>query len=94
MKCVCGYEKIGEVQVKVPAKDILYTSGKNKGLVKKTEPAYTTYQDADPDKEEFYKIRIEKDFGFIRVVGDGWERSSLGVEVYACPSCGTLRIDV
>ena len=36
MKCLCGYEKIGEIKVQVPAKDILYISGKRKGLKMKT----------------------------------------------------------
>ncbi len=32
MKCLCGYEKIGEIKVQVPAKDILYISGKKERI--------------------------------------------------------------
>lgn len=94
MKCLCGYEKIGYDWVDVPAKEVLYCSGKNKGKVKKIEPASKDYIEIDPGKEDFYKIKVEKDFGIIRNRGQGWQESSIEVELFACPSCGTLKIDV
>ena len=94
MKCLCGYEKIGYDWVDVAAKEVLYRSGKNKGKVKKIEPASRDYIEIDPEKDEFYKIKIEKDFRITRCRGEGWQESCVEVELYACPSCGTLKIDV
>lgn len=94
MKCLCGYEKLGKQWVTVPEKEILYSSGKNKGKVKRVEPAREVFEDVDPEKPEFKKVSIEKDFGF-RVENDsGWFGGVISVEIYACPKCGTLKINV
>lgn len=90
MKCVCGYEKVGANWKTIPAKEILYSSGKNKGKIKKIEPEHTIYEDIDPHRAEFISITIEKDFEFQKTE-DG---DTCGVELYACPACGTIKIDI
>ena len=94
MKCLCGYEKIGYDWVDVPSKEMLYRSGKNKGKVKKIEPGSKEFIEVDPDKDDFYKIEIEKDFGIIGRRGEGWRESRVEIDLYACPSCGTLKVDI
>jgi hypothetical protein len=78
MKCVCGYEKIGN--------DYVTTTKKVKGKVVESRD----YVNVDLEKKPFIKIfgsfHIDKnDVGL-------FEEHRQEVNIVACPECGTLRM--
>jgi len=88
MKCTaCGYEKrcmmIDDNQI------IRYKSGPRKGEIKETSEGRRDLFENDP---EFKEIQIGSgDVDFKQ--NTGFMKNEY-VTVYACPNCGTLKIDV
>jgi DNA-directed RNA polymerase subunit M/transcription elongation factor TFIIS len=86
MKCyACGYEKSSFYQD--VEKVIKYQSGKRKGEIKGTE---TIRIEPDKDKEDFKIIEIEKGFDFVKLSNYNEQDK---VRIFACPICGTLKIN-
>mgnify|MGYP000377173326 CR=1 FL=1 len=89
MKChACGYEK--RVMWITDNKFTRYKSGKNKGDVKDISEGRRDIFEDDP---EFKEITIGEGAMDFKEKKDGFMKYEY-VTVYACPNCGTLKIDV
>ncbi len=89
MKCyACGYEK-KSLHVN-DNKIIRYKSGKHKGEIKETIEGNRDVFENDP---KFNEIFIGNDsMNFTKNREDSWMDEKESVTVYACPNCGTLKI--
>lgn len=88
MKCAaCGYEKRNEMYE--TNKVTYFKSGPRKGQIKSVEVDHIF---PDEKMDNFIEIRpLGTDQYFIRMDSDSWQ--SPVVEMYACPSCGTVKIE-
>lgn len=91
MKCVCGYEEPKDTAENV---NLFFKSGPRKGEFKGIEVVLHRV----PEDQKFIEIRVEKDFGFVRIEkGDRsyhWQRNEeYGVKLFACPECLTVRLE-
>ena len=89
MKCTaCGYEKrsmwIDDNKIS------RYKSGKKKGQIKSTDG---TRRDIFADDPEFKEVQIGNG-SVLDFTTKGGYMSEQYVTVYACPNCGTLKIDI
>lgn len=83
MKCAaCGFENGPEYE-EVP---IYITGGKKKGELSHKETRAT-------NKPQWTEIEVEREFGFQEAKPSGWRAYKEPVRLYACPNCGTVRVD-
>ena len=89
MKCAaCGYEK--RCDQYVTDEVIYFRSGPKKGQIKTVNRKHVPI---DGDKDDFIEIRpLGTDQDFIRMNSESWQSST--VAMYACPSCGTLKLEI
>lgn len=93
MKCyACGYEKrqkfVNIAEVK------RFKSGKRKGEIKEIiEDTIDVFAD-DPDFIELFVANGSIDFQ-VKGTPSWWDKSEYNnIQVYACPMCGTLKLNV
>ena len=72
MKCVCGYEKLGE------------------GIQEDGQ-----WRDADPEKEDFGQFYVVcQKYGYEYAGSRSKSYFPVEMTMYACPECGTLKVNV
>lgn len=82
-KCAaCGFEegpKFEDVRIYI-------TRGKRKGEVSHVETRET-------HNLQWVEIEVERGFGFVKSETRKWSDIKDGVRLYACPHCGTVRME-
>ena len=84
-KCyACGYEKKPD---EIVTKEILYKTGKKKGQVREVTKETTTYPN-------FIEVHVRGRDDFSTKNTDRWSiNEDLRAGLYACPKCGTIRLE-
>lgn len=88
MKCLCGYEEPKEWEEQV---EILFKSGLRKGQLNKIQTVIHEVKEED----KFIKLRVEKDFGFVKTVAPSYswgKNTEQAIDLFACPKCKTVRM--
>jgi len=90
MRCLCGYV---EPEAWKEQLEILFKSGPRKGEVKEVK----TITHTPKDDELFILLRVERDFGFVRIdKAPLWSYESKvenHARLLACPKCGTVKME-
>ena len=82
MKCAaCGFENGPEFETV----EVRFTRGKRKGELSHKETRET-------HNPQWIEIEVERGFGFVKSKPRSWSDSKDAARLYACPSCGTVRM--
>lgn len=87
MKCVCGYEKIGQQLVDVPEEQIFWTKVPKKGTLKETKKEHTKWVDVDPQNQPFIQL-VQNSYYQIT---DRCDSPIQTTSLFICPKCFTVR---
>lgn len=90
MKCAaCGYERL--TKEKTVDKVIYYKSGKRKGEIKEVISETISLEVGHSD---FIKLEFKKEVDEIGYHTSDWYGYFEDVKLYACPECGTIKIEI